>query len=139
MTVSYAGQSKARFTCDMARNQWGQKQCQAFRAKPLRELVERQLMIALKPASIELSLEASKQIESERQKVLQHHQQTVNRATYQCELARRRYEEVDPQNRLVAGELERRWESTLLEQRQAEESLERFGQRYNRNLCSMRV
>lgn len=29
MSISYSGQSKARFTCDMARNQWGQKQCQA--------------------------------------------------------------------------------------------------------------
>jgi alpha-galactosidase len=40
--------------------------------------------------------------------------------------ARRRYEEVDPSNRLVAAELERRWESMLQIQRTAEESLNRF-------------
>lgn len=45
---------------------------------------------------------------------------------YQSELARRRYEAVDPDNRLVAAELERRWESQLLEQRQAEECLHCF-------------
>ena len=86
-------------------------------------------MIALKPASIELSLNASQQIESDRQKAQQHHQQTIDRASHQSELARRRYEEVDPTNRLVAGELERRWESALLEQRQSEESLARFQQK----------
>lgn len=129
MSISYAGQSKARFTCDMARNQWGEKQCMAFNARPLRELIQRQLMIALEPASIQLSLNASRQIESDRQKVEQHHQQTIDRTKYQSDLARRRYEEVDPANRLVASELERRWETALLEQRQSEESLARFHQK----------
>lgn len=55
-------------------------------ARPLRELIERQLMIALELASIELSLNASEQIESDRQQVLKHNQQTIQRATWQSEL-----------------------------------------------------
>src|SRR6516225_5020275 len=126
MSVCYSGQSKARFTCDMARNHWGDSQCQSFNARPLQELIERQLLLALGPASLDLSLSAARQIESDRQQVARHHQQTVERARYQSDLARGRYEAVDPKNRLVAAELERRWEASLLEQRQAEETFDRF-------------
>lgn len=126
MSISYSGQSKARFTCDMARNQWGTGQCQAFNARPLRNLMECQLMHALTPACIELSLKASEAIEADRQQVERHHQRTIDRSVYQSELAWRRYEEVDPANRLVASELERRWEAALTLQREAEESLARL-------------
>lgn len=126
MSVCYSGQSKARFTCDMSRNQWGDRQCQSFNARPLHELMERALFVALSPASIELSLDAARQIESERERLAGHHRQTVERARYQSELARGRYESVDHRNRLVAAELERRWEAALLEQRTAQETLDRF-------------
>ncbi|MGA9042851.1 MAG: recombinase family protein, partial [Terriglobales bacterium] len=126
MSVCYSGQSKARFTCDMSRNQWGERQCQSFNARPLHELMERMLCVALSPASLELSLNAARQIEAERERLAGHHRQTVERARYQSELARSRYESVDHRNRLVAAELERRWEAALLEQRTAEETIDRF-------------
>jgi hypothetical protein len=49
-------------------------------------------------------------------------QQQLERLRYQAELARRRFERADPDNRLVAVELERRWEGALRKLRQAEES-----------------
>jgi len=126
MRVSYAETSKARLTCDAARNHVGAKQCQAMNAKPLQDLIEQQLLIAISPASMELSLEVLQTIEADRTTVERHHRQSVERATYNSDLARRRYEAVDPGNRLVAGELERRWEAALLEQRQAEETFHRL-------------
>jgi len=126
MSICYSGQSKARFTCDMSRNHWGDRQCQSFNARPLHELMERLLFVALSPASIEVSLNAAGQIEAERERLASHYRQTVERARYQSELARGRYESVDHRNRLVAAELERRWEAALLDQRTAEESLGRF-------------
>ena len=126
MSICYSGQSKARFTCDMSRNHWGDRQCQSFNARPLHELMEWLLFVALSPASIELSLNAAGQIEAERERLASHYRQTVERARYQSELARGRYESVDHRNRLVAAELERRWEAALLDQRTAEESLGRF-------------
>ena len=80
----------------------------------------------MEPASIELSLKAAEAIEAEQQRLEKHHRETVERATYEAELTRRRYEEVDPSNRLVAVQLERRWESSLQIQRKAEEALNRF-------------
>lgn len=126
MSISYADKTKARFTCDAQRNNWGQAQCQAFMAKPLHDLVESQLLIAVQPASIELSVQAAKQLQSDRRQAERHHHQTLERAIYESELARKRYELVDPSNRLVAAELERRWNDSLSEQRNAQESLENF-------------
>lgn len=56
--------------------------------------------------------------------------QQLERLHYQAELARRRFERADPDNRLVAAELERRWEVALRELRRAEES-EAAGKREN--------
>jgi DNA invertase Pin-like site-specific DNA recombinase len=128
MSISYCQQSKARFTCDAKRQRWGGPQCQAFMAKPLHELVESQLLLALQPASLELSLQAAKQLQADRRQAERHHRQTIERAEYDSQLARRRYEEVDPSNRLVAAELERRWNDALNERRSAQESLETFQQ-----------
>jgi hypothetical protein len=71
------------------------------------------LLAAVQPAQIELALAATEQAESERQLLHRHWQERLERARYEATLARRRYEQVDPDNRLVAGELERRWEQQL--------------------------
>ncbi len=106
----------------------GEPLCQSFEASSLESLIEHLVLTALEPAAVELSLTAAGSIESERERIERHHLQAVERATYEASLARRRYEEVDPSNRLVAAELERNWESRLQTQRKAEESLNRFRQ-----------
>lgn len=126
MCSSYAGKNKARFTCDAARCQWGAPQCQSLRARPLETLVVEQVLRALEPASLELSLQAAECIEAEQQRIETHRRQTVERAAHESDVARRRYEAVEPDNRLVAAELERRWESALQAQRKAEETYNRF-------------
>ena len=126
MSVSYSGQSKERLTCEMSRNQWGDKQCQSFNARSLNALVSSLLLQAVSPASLELSIQAFSKLDQDRQVVERHHTQTVERAQYESDLAFRRYEEVDPSNRLVAAELERRWEQSLRDQRSAEETLDRY-------------
>lgn len=136
MSVSYSNKSNARFTCDMSRNQWGNEQCQALNARPLRELVSSLVLEAIAPASLELSLRAVEKLQQDRQTIEHHHQQTIDRAAYQSDLAQRRYESVDPSNRLVAAELERRWEAALIENRKAEEELARFGKQQPTKLSS---
>jgi hypothetical protein len=128
MAVSYKGNKSPYFNCCAARMNFGEPLCQSFEASSLEKLIERLVLTALQPASLELSLQATDSIESDRERLDQHHQQSVQRATYQAGLARRRYEEVDPENRLVAAELERSWESLLKTQHQCEESLNRFRQ-----------
>jgi DNA invertase Pin-like site-specific DNA recombinase len=74
-----------------------------------------QVLKALKPAEIELALAALSELEQRDQAVMRQWQMRIERAEYDCALAERRYEEVDPSNRLVASSLERRWNELLLQ------------------------
>lgn len=139
MSVSYSGQSKERLTCEMSRNQWGEKQCQGFNARSLDELVRSLLLQAISPASIELSIQAFAKLDQDRHVVDHHHKQSVERAEYESDLAYRRYEEVDPSNRLVAAELERRWEQSLRDKRAAEETLVRYRSQQQEKLTPSRL
>lgn len=138
MSVSYSGQKKERLTCEMSRNQWGEKQCQGFNVQSLNKLVNSLLLQAISPASIELSIQAFSKLDQDRHVVERHHLQSVERAQYESDLAYRRYEEVDPSNRLVAAELERRWEQSLRDQKAAEENLDRFRAEHQEKLSPSR-
>jgi hypothetical protein len=69
---------------------------------------------ALKPAELELALATLQELEMRDQAVLHQWQMRLERAEYEAALAERRYQEVDPSQRLVASTLERRWNDALL-------------------------
>jgi hypothetical protein len=81
---------------------------------------------AIRPAALELSLAAAADLQAERQRGHDLWQQRLQRARYEAEHAERQYQAVDPQHRLVALELERRWERALSEQRRIEGEYEHF-------------
>ena len=85
-----------------------------------------QVLAVLEPAALELNLAAADDIEQERARLHRNWQQQVERARYEAERAQRQYDAVEPENRLVARELERRWEEALKEQRRLEEEYARF-------------
>jgi len=116
------------FDCRLANLQYGGNDCQTLNGRWLEPTIEELVLRALESASIQFSLEAAEDIEKDRASLETHHQQSLERATYQSGITRRRYEEVDPSNRLVAAELEKRWEAALVTQRQCEEALNRFRQ-----------
>ena len=62
----------------------------------------------------------------ERDRLHRHWEQRLERATYEAERAERQYQAVEPENRLVARGLERRWEEALRRQRDLEEEYDRF-------------
>ena len=95
-----------------------------------------QVLAALEPAALELSLAAADDLEQERARLHRNWQQQVERARYEAERARRQYDAVEPENRLVARELERRWEEALKEQRRLEEEYARFGRDQPRGLSA---
>jgi hypothetical protein len=76
-------------------------------------LVSELILGALAPSAIEVSLQVAEDLELERIERSRHWAQRLERAHYETALARRRYEAVDPQNRLVARTLERDWEAAL--------------------------
>ena len=83
---------------------------------------------AIRPAELDLLEETLEVQSAERQQTLQHHHDNIKAARYEARLAEKRYRSVDPENRLVAGELEKSWEDALCALEEAEEAAERFEQ-----------
>ena len=83
-------------------------------------------MTVLEPAALELSLGAGDDLRRERERLDRQWQQRMERARYEADRAARRYHAVEPENRLVGRELERRWEHALAAVRDLEEQYGRF-------------
>jgi DNA invertase Pin-like site-specific DNA recombinase len=109
------------YVCDVANHNHGEPRCQTFTIAHIDPLVTEIFLQAIQPASLEAALAAVEQVEAQRHSLTQHWLQRLERARYVADAARRRYQRVDPDNRLVAAELERDWEDKL----QAVQTLER--------------
>jgi DNA invertase Pin-like site-specific DNA recombinase len=121
MTVRYKGGSQ--YVCNYLKIQRGAPECQNLRAGPIDAQVAAAFLQAVAPAEIDALSKARKtQLQSERA-LRQAEEQQIERLRYQAALAERQFNRADPDNRLVTGELEKRWEAALLALRQAEEAL----------------
>lgn len=110
MFVSYSGQGgkQPRYTCHGGRVDRGSAACQSLGAGRVDESVSRQLLDAVQPA-----LEAIEQLGHGQHEKRQSLTLALEQARYEADRARRQYDTVDPANRLVAGELESRWNVAL--------------------------
>jgi hypothetical protein len=100
--------------------------CQCLSGVPLDGFAAEKVLQALEPAALELSLEAAKNIESERAELDGLWQKRMERATYEAERAGRHYRSVEPENRLVARQLAKDWEKKLSEEKSLHEEYQRF-------------
>jgi excisionase family DNA binding protein len=75
---------------------------------------------------VDAALEAIEQLRNQRQEQRKTIELAIEQARYEARLASRRYEAVDPDQRLVAAELEVRWNVTLQKTRELEDKLEEF-------------
>jgi len=91
------------------------KDCMGFRCDVLDPVIVEEVLKALQPAELELALAALQELETRDQAILRQWQMRLERAEYEAALAERRYQEVDPAQRLVASTLERRWNDALLQ------------------------
>ncbi|MDP9373275.1 MAG: recombinase family protein [Chloroflexota bacterium] len=121
MTVEY--RSANRYVCNFLQRSQGGPLCQHLPADPIDARVVAAFFAAVGPEE----LEAWNRTQDARQRAEdaldRAEAQQVERLRYQALLAERQFNRVDPDNRLVASELERRWEVALRELRQAEEAL----------------
>jgi DNA invertase Pin-like site-specific DNA recombinase len=116
---------EARYVCAEMATTFGAPRCQSISARPVDERMTALLLGVLSPPALEVSLQVAEDLELERQQQHRQWKLRLERAAYETVLARRRYEAVDPQNRLVARTLERDWEAALA----AEEALHADHQR----------
>jgi len=125
-----------RYACDRLRLEHCGPLCQSVSAKAVDQLIERLIFGAVQPAALELSLRAAEQTERDRERLHAHWDQQRERARFEAGLAKRQYDAVDPDNRLVARALERQWEQRLTEQVQLEDAYARFCQEQPRQLTA---
>ena len=82
-------------------------------AKPLDAAIADRLLAAVTPLTIELALKALTSLEERDQSIAAQWRRRIERARYEADLAERRYEAVDPANRLIASTLEQRWNDAM--------------------------
>lgn len=127
MGVRYSGGHHRRsYECTQRRNHYGESYCQHVPGACLDAFVSQQVLAALEPAALEVSLAAVEHLEVERAGLHRLWQQRLERARYEAERAARQYQLVEPENRLVARSLERTWEEKLAAQQHLHEEYERF-------------
>jgi DNA invertase Pin-like site-specific DNA recombinase len=118
MMVRYTGAT--RYLCTFSHQQYGNAPfCQNLPADPVDGAVLEAFFEALSPVELDLYEKAMAGREKMKDEAQHARQQQLEQFRYQAELARRRFERADPDNRLVAAELERRWEAALRELKQA--------------------
>jgi Recombinase zinc beta ribbon domain len=115
LLVSYNGTKGdiGRYNCDATRSNPGGPPCISFGALRVDEAVGAEVVRLLQPLGVEAAIRAI--ADSERQTAEKQRQieLALEQARYEAARARRQYDAVDPDNRLVAGELERRWNAAL--------------------------
>jgi hypothetical protein len=120
MVVAYRSASRSvnYHVCCWEANQLARPRCQRLAGQPLDALAAALVLEALEPAALGLSLAVAADLQAERRRGDDLWQQRLGRARYEATLAERQYQAVDPEHRLVARELERRWEQALLDRHQ---------------------
>jgi DNA invertase Pin-like site-specific DNA recombinase len=119
MVVQYKGGT--RYLCNYLRQQYRVAVCQYLPADAIDAHVVAAFLEALAPVKLDLYERAVAALQQDDECVRQAQQQQLQRLRYQARLAERQFNQADPDNRLVAAELERRWEAALRELKEAEE------------------
>jgi hypothetical protein len=123
MVVQYKGGTQ--YLCNSLRQQTQVPVCQRIPGDPIDDHVVHLFFAAMAPAELDVYDRVMASLSEDREQVHRARRQQLERLRYQARLAERQYPKADPDNRLVAAELERRWESALRELKQAEEAWDR--------------
>jgi hypothetical protein len=123
MAVQYKNANS--YVCNYLLRSQGGQLCQHLPADLIDARVGEAFLAAIGPAELETWAGVNHARQQTRDAANRAEAQQVERLRYQALLAERQYNRVDPDNRLIAAELERRWETALRELRQAEDALAR--------------
>jgi hypothetical protein len=130
MTVHYqrgaGGKLPAVYVCAREKSDYGGGQCQQVAGSCVEGYVTGLLLAAMTPAAIEVSLAAAEQAGAQRAQAGRIWRQRLERADFAADRARRQYQLAEPENRLVARQLEKDWEAALAERQRLGEEYDRF-------------
>ncbi len=115
LTVTYTGnpQSRPVYRCDKPNLMMGLPRCMTFGGPRVDAAVARELLRAVEPLAIEAAFEAERMHRERQDDQRQILDLELQQARYESNLAERRYAACDPDNRLIAAQLEKNWEIAL--------------------------
>jgi DNA invertase Pin-like site-specific DNA recombinase len=115
LQVAYSGNSGRvpRYVCKGDRGDRGSSACLTMGSLRVERAVVHRVLAAIQPAGIEAAVKMSDRAQDEDGEKRKALELALERARYEAGRARRQYDAVDPENRLVAGELEARWNHAL--------------------------
>lgn len=121
--VVYSGADHQQITyiCNHRQRRYAEPTCQRLPGQPVDDLIAQIVLAALTPAQVELSLALVAEVQRQQALLRQQWERRLEGAHYAARLAQRRYEQVDPDNRLVARTLEQEWETKLTQLAQLEQ------------------
>ncbi len=129
MTIHYHkrnGRCIPSYTCTLESGEWGGSRCQGVRGEGIDKAVGELLMESVTPLTLEVALNVQKELQQRLDETDKIRRQQVERAQYEANLAKRRYMQVDPDNRLVVGTLEANWNDKLCALEKAKDEYERL-------------
>jgi DNA invertase Pin-like site-specific DNA recombinase len=126
MRVAY--KPGVRYLCNGLSKEFAEPMCAHLDGPSAEAFVVAAFFEAIQPTQLDALEGVLAEQQRERDRLHQHYARQLQRAHHEANLAKRRYEQVDPDNRLVAVTLERDWEDKLRALREAEETLEGFVQ-----------
>ena len=142
MTVRYhdgsvAARSAHGYTCAFYQVNYGTGgSCQHIAGAALDNYITGQVLDAVAPAALEVSMAAAAQAEDERAMLDKLWRQRIERARYAAGRARRQYQLAEPENRLVVRQLEAGWEAALAEAARLEADYQRFTEEQPKTLTA---
>jgi len=127
LTVRYTGPGHdvLRYTCDRGWMDKGEARCIAFGGLRVDDAIADQVLQVIEPGAIEAALQVDRDEARRRDDILEALRRDLEAAGYAADRARRQYDAADPENRLVAAELERRWNGALERVTELESRIER--------------
>jgi DNA invertase Pin-like site-specific DNA recombinase len=128
LRVAYTGKggNTQRYVCHGTFGNSARPNCLAFGGMRIDRAVATEVLGRLQPLGIEAALSAVAAHEEKQHDKLQQMENALQQARFEARRAQRRYDAVDPDNRLVAEELERRWNDTLHQVRDLETDIDRL-------------
>ena len=125
LSVAYRGGhgDNGRYQCLTGTREQGKPICQTFAAFRVDQAVEVEVLKACERFGVEASMQAVTETNSEAEQKRRLLETALEKARYEADRARRQYDAVDPANRLVAVELEARWNLALTNAAEAETKL----------------
>ena len=127
LSVLYTGRyPRPIYRCEQPNIQLGQRRCLSVAGKRIDETIAAEMLRAVAPMAIEAAEEADRMLRDEDQDRRLIAELELQQAQYDASLAERRYAACDPDNRLIAAQLEKAWETALQRVERCRERLDRM-------------